>query len=56
MGVIIVIGIERAGLRRGRVTGVGEGGVYTSGDDGKWGKLSKLSSKIRRKKVIWLQT
>jgi hypothetical protein len=51
VGVIIVIGLESAGLRRGR-----ERWVYISGDDGKWGKLSKLSSKKRRKKVIWLQT
>jgi hypothetical protein len=45
------MGLESAGLMRGCVMG-GD----TSGDDGKWGKLSKLSSKIRRKKVIWLQT
>jgi hypothetical protein len=31
-------------------------GVYISGDDGKWGKLSKPSSKKGRKKVFWLQT
>jgi hypothetical protein len=46
VGVIIVIGLNE------RVCN----GGYTSGDDGKSGNLSKLSSKKRRKNVIWLQT
>ena len=51
MGIIIVIGLEIAGLRTER-----ESGVYTSGYDGKWGNLSNFQAKKEEKKVIWLQT
>ena len=53
MGVIILIGLESGGRLKERA---GNGGGYTLGEDGKWGKLSKLSSKKRRSNVIWLQT
>ena len=52
VGVIIVIGLECGGRLKERM---GNGG-YTSGEDGKWGKLSNLSRTKRRKYVIWLQT
>jgi hypothetical protein len=45
VGVIIVIGLESAGLRTGR-----ERGVYTSGYDGKWGKLSNFQAKKEEKR------
>ena len=45
MGVIIVIGLEIAGLRTGR-----KSGVYTSGYDGKWGKLSNFQTKKEEKR------
>ena len=45
MGVIIVIGLEIAGLRTGR-----ESGVYTSGYDGKWCKLSNFQAERDEKR------
>ena len=50
MGVIIVIGLESAGLRTGR-----ERGVYTSGYDGKWGKLSNFQAKKQEKRSSGLK-
>jgi hypothetical protein len=47
----MVIGLESGG----RLTERAGNGGYTSGADGMWGKLSKLSSK-KRTNVIWLQT
>ena len=46
MGVIIVIGLESGDRLKERA---GNGGGYTLGEDVKWRKLSKLSSKKKKK-------